>query len=42
MVEEFDLTVVDATLDVHQQQQAVRRIIEERIDLAFYHKRYVQ
>jgi dTMP kinase len=40
MVEEFSFTVVDATLPVHQQQQAVRSLVREKIDLARYHKRY--
>jgi dTMP kinase len=41
MVDEFDFTVMDATLAVHEQQESVRALIEERIDLAYFHKRYV-
>jgi dTMP kinase len=42
MVGEFNFTVMDATRSVHQQQGEVRRIIQETIDLGFYHKRHVQ
>lgn len=40
MVGEFGFTVVDATRPVHQQQQTVRALVGEKIDLARYHKRY--
>jgi len=40
MVNEFGFTVMDATLAVHEQQERVRSVIEERIDLAYFHKRY--
>jgi dTMP kinase len=42
MVDEFSFTVVDATQSVHRQQVIVRRLIESRVDLGFFHKRYVQ
>ncbi len=42
MAEEYGFTVMDATLSVHAQQKLVRKIIQDRIDLALYHKRFVQ
>ena len=42
MVDEFSFTVVDATKAVHQQQQAVRALVGQKIDLARYHTRYQQ
>jgi dTMP kinase len=42
MVGEFGFTVVDATQSVHRQQVAVRRLIQNRVDLGFFHKRYAQ
>ncbi len=36
MAAEFGFTLVDATLPIHQQQEQVRRIITEQIDLAKY------
>ncbi len=42
MVDEFDFTVVDATQPIHRQQGIVRNLIETRVDLSFFHKRYVQ
>jgi len=42
MVDEFGFTVVDATQTVHRQQTAVRRLIQDRVDLGFFHKRYIQ
>lgn len=42
MVEEFGFTVVDATQAVHRQQGIVRRLIQERVDLGYFRKRYVQ
>ena len=42
MVEEFAFTVVDATQPIHRQQGIVRGLIETRVDLGFFHKRYVQ
>jgi dTMP kinase len=42
MAEEYGFTVMDATLSVHEQQKRVRAAIQERIDLALYHKRFVQ
>ncbi len=41
MADEFAFTVMDATRPVHTQQEEVRAIIDERIDLALFHKRYV-
>lgn len=40
MVDEYGFTVMDATLSVHEQQKRVRSAIQERIDLALYHKRF--
>jgi dTMP kinase len=42
MVDEFGFTVMDATQSVHRQQVIVRSLVQERIDLGFFHKRYVQ
>ncbi len=42
MVDEFGFTVVDATKPIHQQQGLVRRLIEARVDLSYFRKRYVQ
>ena len=42
MVDEFGFTVMDATQSVHRQQVIVRRLVQERVDLGFFHKRYVQ
>jgi len=42
MVEEFGFTVVDATQAGDRQQGMVRRLIQERVDLGFFRKRYVQ
>jgi dTMP kinase len=42
MAEEFGFTVVDATQSIHRQQILVRRLIQERVDLGLFHKRYVQ
>jgi dTMP kinase len=42
MVDEFDFTVVDASRPVRHQQVSVRRLIEERVDLGFFRKRYIQ
>jgi dTMP kinase len=42
MVDEFGFTVVDATQSVHRQQVSVRRLIQDRMDLGLFHKRYVQ
>jgi dTMP kinase len=36
---EFDFTVMDATKNVHRQQQDVRKIITQRVDLARFHSR---
>jgi dTMP kinase len=42
MADEYGFTVMDATLSVHEQQKRVRAAIQQRIDLALYHKRFVQ
>jgi dTMP kinase len=42
MVEEFGFTVVDATQPVHRQQTVVRGLIQDRVDLGLFLKRYVQ
>lgn len=42
MVDEFGFTVVDATQTVHRQQTAVRRLIQDRVDLGFFHTRDIQ
>ncbi len=42
MVDEFGFTEVDATQTVHAQQRTIRKILQERVDLAFFHKRYAQ
>jgi dTMP kinase len=42
MVPEFGFTMMDATLPVHEQQELVREVIQDRIDLALYQKRFVQ
>jgi dTMP kinase len=42
MVPEFGFTEVDATLSVHAQQKIVRGILSEKVDLAFFHKRYAR
>ena len=42
MVDEFGFTVVDATQPVHRQQVSVRRLIEGRVDLGLFHKRYIR
>jgi dTMP kinase len=42
MVNEFGFTVLDATQAVFQQQGIVRRLIQERVDLGFFRKRYLQ
>jgi len=39
MATEFDFTVVDATREIHQQQEEVRRLVWERIDLARFQRR---
>jgi dTMP kinase len=42
MAEEFGFTVLDATRPVHSQQQLVRQIVSQKLDLAAFHKRFVQ
>lgn len=42
MAEEFSFTVLDATRPVHSQQQVVRQIVNQKLDLATFHKRFVQ
>jgi dTMP kinase len=38
MAKEYKFTVVDATRPIHQQQEQVRKIIAQRIDLAKFHQ----
>ena len=42
MAKEFKFTVIDATRPIHAQQEQVRRIIAQRIELAKYHQRGLQ
>ena len=42
MAEEFVFTVLDAARPVHSQQQVVRQIVNQKLDLATFHKRFVQ
>ena len=42
MVEEFGFTVIDASQSVHRQQVTIRRLIQEQVDLGFFHKRHTQ
>jgi dTMP kinase len=42
MADEFSFTVIDGTRNIHEQQELVRRIIGERIDLAGYYQRKVK
>jgi dTMP kinase len=39
MVEEFRFVTMDATLPIHHQQQAARKLVQERIDLSAYPSR---
>lgn len=39
MIDECDFVCIDATLPIHEQQEHVRRVISERIDLASFHVR---
>ena len=39
MLNECDLVSIDATLPIHEQQELVRRVISEKIDLASFHTR---
>jgi dTMP kinase len=41
MVDEFGFTVMDATQSVHRQQVIVRRLVQDRIDLGLFRKRYI-
>ena len=38
MLKQFDFTVVDATREIHEQQNEVRRLITERIDLPAFRR----
>ncbi len=38
MVSQFDFTVIDASREIHEQQDEVRRLIAERIDLRAYRR----
>jgi dTMP kinase len=42
MAEECDFVSIDATLPVHEQQDQVRRVISEKIDLASFYMRGVR
>jgi dTMP kinase len=42
MAQEFGFTVLDATRSVHAQQKEVRAIVQDRIDLGSFHKRFAQ
>lgn len=42
MAEEFGFTVMDATRSVHAQQKEVRATLQQKIDLAAFHKRFAQ
>lgn len=39
MSTEFGFTVLDATQNIHDQQEVVRKIIGERVDLAYFYRR---
>ncbi len=39
MTERFDFTVIDATRDIHEQQNEVRKLISDRIDLSKFRLR---
>jgi dTMP kinase len=41
MAAEYDFVVLDATQNIHEQQETVRRILSERIELARYYPRKV-
>ena len=42
MAGEFGFTVMDATRSVHVQQKEVRATLQQKIDLAAFHKRFAQ
>jgi dTMP kinase len=42
MAGEFGFTVMDATRSVHVQQKEVRATLQNKIDLAMFHKRFAQ
>ena len=42
MVEEFGFTVIDASQSVHRQQVTIRGLIQDRVDLGFFHARSVR
>ncbi len=39
MADEFGFTRIDATREIHEQQEVVRAFVAERIDLARFHLR---
>jgi dTMP kinase len=41
MAKEFGFTVVDATRNIHEQQQQVREIVAQDIDLGYYQQKKV-
>lgn len=40
MIEEYGFEVIDGTLPIEEQQEQVRRIVEERIDLPAFRRRF--
>jgi dTMP kinase len=38
LADKFNFTVLDATKDIHFQQEIVRNLVKDRIDLSFFHK----
>ncbi len=42
MVEEFGFTVIDASQSIHRQQVIIRRLIQDQVDLDFFHTRSVR
>ncbi len=42
MVEEFGFTVIDASQSVHRQQVTIRGLIQDRVDLGFFHAKSIR
>lgn len=38
LADKYNFTVLDATKEIHAQQEIVRSLVKDRIDLAFFHK----
>lgn len=38
LADKYNFTVLDATKNIHSQQEIVRNLVKERIDLSFFHK----